>query len=175
MNNHSAKPPHANSYAHALIERLGLAPHPEGGHYRQTYRSSDMVATPRGPRPASTAIFFLLCAEERSHWHRIASDEMWYFHEGAPLEIWEIDEGGQLRTTQLDATKPQHCVPAGRWFGSRLAQGSNYALVSCGVAPGFVFEDFQLARSLDTLGLRPDLLERPDMRHQLEALLHPGA
>ncbi len=175
MTKDSSKLPQAKCPAEALIERLDLAPHPEGGHFRQTYCSSVQVDTPRGSRPASTAIFFLLSGDERSHWHRIASDELWYFHEGAPLEIWEIDEEGRLQTTTLCPDHPQYRVPAGRWFGSRLAEPDGYALVSCGVAPGFVFEDFELAGSIEALGLEPTALLSSDTRRQLEMLLHPEA
>lgn len=143
--------------AESLIEDLGLMPHPEGGHYRQTYSSAEQVATPRGLRPASTSILFLLRAGERSHWHRIASDELWYFHQGEPLEIWEIDETGALHITRLSQVAPQYCVKAGRWFASRLASDHGFALVSCGVAPGFDFADFELAACLEDLALSPAL------------------
>ncbi len=174
MADHSPNHHQAERLADALIHRLGLEPHPEGGHFRQTYCANTQVETPRGPRPASTAIFFLLHGTERSHWHRIASDEMWYFHEGMPLEVWEVSENGHLHVTRLDAESPQHCVPAGRWFGSRLAEGRGYALVSCGVAPGFVFEDFQLAGSIGTLGLHQAELDDPQVSQTVHSLLHPA-
>lgn len=146
-----------NLAADTLIADFALSPHPEGGHYRQTYRSDDLVETPRGPRPASTAILFLLRAGERSHWHRIASDELWYFHQGQPLEIWEIGEDGGLSVTRLSQAAPQHCVKAGRWFAARLASGQGFGLVSCGVAPGFDFADFELADCLEDLALTSSL------------------
>ena len=137
-----------------LIDRLGLCPHPEGGYFRETYRASEQVSTPWGPRAASTAILFLLPAGERSHWHRIRSDEAWHFHGGGGLLIHELSPSGQTRTTRLGmdlpaGEQPQHVVPAGRWFAAEPAAGSAWSLVSCTVAPGFDFSDFQLARSDD--------------------------
>ena len=133
-----------------LIERLAMQPHPEGGWYAETYRSEMMMETVRGPRPASTAIYFLLEEGQVSHLHRIASDELWHFYQGEALEIIEIDEVGQLIKTRLDAQQPQHLVKAGRWFGSKPLGA--FALVGCTVAPGFDFADFELA-SLNHLPL----------------------
>ena len=130
-----------------------MSPHPEGGWYAETYRSNLMVETARGPRPASTCIFFLLAEGQVSHLHRIQSDEMWHFYQGEALEIVELDKDGQLVRTQLDTNAPQHLVKAGRWFGSR-PMGA-YALVGCTVAPGFDFADFELA-SPDQLPNLPD-------------------
>ena len=133
-----------------LIERLRLAPHPEGGHYRETYRASLLVDTPWGPRPASTAILFLLKAEECSHWHRIRSDEAWHMHGGGTLLVHDISPNGTARTTRLgldlaSGEQPQHVVPAGHWFAAEPAKASAWSLVSCTVAPGFDFADFELA------------------------------
>ena len=133
-----------------LIDQLGLAPHPEGGHYRETYRASQLVDTPWGPRPASTAILFLLRAGECSHWHRIRSDELWHTHGGGALLVHDISPSGLARTTRLglDLSRgeiPQHVVPAGHWFAAEPANGSAWSLVSCTVAPGFDFADFELA------------------------------
>lgn len=155
--------------AESLIESFQLSPHPEGGHYRQTYRAQSQVETPRGPRPASTSILFLLKAGERSHWHRLASDELWYFHQGGAFEVWEIDEAGKLQISLLSQTSPQHFVPAGRWFASRLAMDAGFGLVSCGVAPGFDFADFELAPSIDALGLAP--LSDPELQTEVHRFL----
>jgi len=129
------------------VEALRLAPHPEGGFFRETYRSSATV----GDRNTSTAIYFLITAGNFSALHRIASDELWHFHAGQALEIVTIDPQGTRRDLRLGLDlerreRPQHHVLAGVWFGARLASaGSSYALVSCTVAPGFDFADFQLA------------------------------
>lgn len=143
-----------------IVRALGLGPHPEGGFYRETYRAplvlphAAIEATHGGARAASTAIHFLVPRGSFSALHRIASDEVWHFYAGAPLEIVEISASGVLRTTRLgnaltEGEIPQHVVPAGAWFGSRLAHGSeargDHALVGCTVAPGFDFADFELA------------------------------
>ncbi len=139
------------------IETLGLAPHPEGGFFRETYRADltlpkDVLPAPfGGARSASTAIYFLVTAGSFSALHRIAADELWHFHEGGALEIVTIDANGARRDLLLGldlarGERPQHVVAAGAWFGSRLARDEDaYALVSCTVAPGFDFADFELA------------------------------
>jgi predicted cupin superfamily sugar epimerase len=135
-----------------LIERLQLAPHPEGGHFRESYRAAETVgaaALPRrfnGARSISTAIYFLLEAGQCSHLHRIRSDEVWHFYAGDPLDVVEIDATGGLKTTRLGAGGVyQHVVPAAVWFGAIPAEGGRFALVGCTVAPGFDFADFELA------------------------------
>ena len=133
-----------------LIQHLKLQPHPEGGHYRETYRAREQVATPRGPRPASTAILFLLATGQCSHWHRIASDEAWHHHGGSGLLIYELCHAGRVRLTRLGLNlatgeRPQHVVPAGSWFAAEPVGESPWSLVSCTVAPGFDFADFELA------------------------------
>jgi predicted cupin superfamily sugar epimerase len=144
-----------------IIARLNLAPHPEGGYFRETYRASESVAgtaLPRrfgGARSISTAITFLLEAGQCSHLHRIKADEVWHFYAGDPLIVAEIDPAGRLKTTRLggdfDASAVfQHVVPAGSWFGATPAEGGRFApngftLVGCTVAPGFDFADFELA------------------------------
>jgi predicted cupin superfamily sugar epimerase len=135
-----------------LITRLHLQPHPEGGHYRETYRAAELVQTPRGARSASTAILYLLEAGERSSWHRIASDEAWHHHGGGGLLIHELGPEGQTRRTQLGldlerGEQPQHVVPAGSWFAAEPAGMGEWSLMSCTVAPGFDFADFELAQA----------------------------
>jgi predicted cupin superfamily sugar epimerase len=135
-----------------LIERLRLAPHPEGGYFRETYRAAESVgatALPRrftGERSISTAIYFLLEAGQCSHLHRIRSDEVWHFYAGDPLDVMEIDGAGELKVTRIGTGGVyQHVVPAGVWFGAAPAEGGRFALVGCTVAPGFDFADFELA------------------------------
>jgi predicted cupin superfamily sugar epimerase len=134
----------------ALIQQLGLQPHPEGGHYRETYRAREEVNTDRGLRPASTAILFLLATGEHSAWHRIRSDELWHHHAGGPLWIHELSGSGKVHSTRLGldlaaGESPQHVVPAGRWFAAEPATTDGWSLVGCTVAPGFDFADFELA------------------------------
>jgi predicted cupin superfamily sugar epimerase len=148
------------------IDTLKLEPHPEGGHFRETYRSS--VSIPRsalphsfgGERRASTAIYFLLQGEDFSAFHRIASDEMWHFYAGGPLLVHTIGLSGQTSEIRL-GPNPEHgevfqaVVPAGCWFGSSLAQPGTFALVGCTVAPGFDFSDFEMADQPSLLALYP--------------------
>lgn len=133
-----------------LIQRLELLPHPEGGHFRETYRASLTVPTAWGERAASTAIHYLLQAGEWSCWHRIRSDEAWHHHGGGSLLLYEINPSGRAGLTRLGldlaaGERPQHVVMAGCWFAATPAPGSTWSLVSCTVAPGFDFADFELA------------------------------
>lgn len=137
--------------ARTWIDDLGLQPHPEGGWYLETYRSRDVVETARGPRPASTAIFYLLERGEFSALHRIASDELWHHHAGGALDVVELraDEVvvHRLGSDRRAGERPQVVIPAGVWFGARPAADAAYALVGCTVAPGFDFADFEMARA----------------------------
>ena len=135
-----------------LISALQLTSHPEGGHYRETYRSSEQVQTSQGLRAASTAILFLLAAGEHSSWHRITSDEVWHHHGGGGLVIYELCGAGRTRCTRLgldleSGERPQHVVPAGSWFAAEPLGSCAWSLVSCTVAPGFDFRDFELAQA----------------------------
>jgi uncharacterized protein len=134
----------------ALIARLQLIPHPEGGYYRELYRSAQKVnpADGRGTRPALTSIYFLLPAGAVSRWHRVLSDEVWHFYEGAPLELWMTrPDRTSIEHHRLgalsDGHQPAVTVPAGWWQAAR-SEGS-YTLVGCTVGPGFDFADFVLA------------------------------
>ncbi|PZQ99724.1 MAG: cupin [Cereibacter sphaeroides] len=129
--------------ADRIIAKLELAPHPEGGWYRQTW-----VADGPG-RPSGTAILFLLKVNERSHWHRVDAAEIWHFHAGAPL-VLEMAEthagprrGLRLGADVLAGDAPQGIVPAGWWQAARPL--GCWSLVGCTVSPGFRFEGFELA------------------------------
>ena len=133
-----------------LIEALDLKPHPEGGHYREVFRSPDsVIAGSRGERPAITTIYFLLTASEYSSWHVVLSDEIWHYYEGDPLELLILDPD-TLDVTRLTlgpfdtGQEPVQAVPAGWWQAARPAGG--YTLVGCSVGPGFEFADFKLMR-----------------------------
>lgn len=138
------------------IKKLDLVTHIEGGSYSRTYAAplvipaAQLSAGHHGPRPASTAIYFLLEKNQFSAMHRIASDELWHFYYGDPLVVYDIDEKGQL-TEHLLGNNPdneesfQCLVSAGHWFGARLQSGGEYALAGCTVSPGFDFADFELA------------------------------
>ncbi|PJJ60542.1 cupin domain-containing protein [Hymenobacter chitinivorans] len=135
--------------AQAIIEKLQMLPHPEGGYYQETYRAAQIITTEKGVRNLSTAIHYLLEDADKSHFHRIQSDELWLFHQGQALEIVLIQHG-QLVTIALGndlerGEVPQAVVPAHTWFGARIKGGQGFALVSCTVAPGFDYQDFELA------------------------------
>ncbi|KAA0990514.1 cupin domain-containing protein [Dyadobacter aurulentus] len=139
------------------IDKYGLLPHPEGGYYAETYRAAETIDPQglpirfNGARSFSTGIYFLLESHHFSAFHRIQSDEMWHFYAGEALEIFVIDpETRELEIIRLGNNPDkgeafQAVVPAGKWFGSRPAKGSSYALVGCTVAPGFDFQDFEMA------------------------------
>lgn len=130
-----------------LADALDLAPHPEGGWYRQTWVSPETVALPDGRvRPTATLIYFLLPAGESSAWHQVRSDEIWLAHSGTVI----VQLGGsgaapadEVTTVVVDAEQPQGLVPAGVW--QRTVPAAEDALVSCLVSPGFDFADFELA------------------------------
>ncbi|MCJ8156450.1 cupin domain-containing protein [Sphingomonas sp. LaA6.9] len=131
--------------ARALIDRLGLQPHPEGGWYRETWRAE----APFGTRAAGTAILFLLEAGQRSHWHRVDAEELWFWHAGAPLTlaIAPADSGPvsalRLGPDVMRDENPQARVPTGQWQAAQADGG--WTLVSCVVVPGFEFSGFRLA------------------------------
>lgn len=136
--------------AEALVKTLGLSPHPEGGFYRETWRSPGTVQHPSGAaRAASTAIYFLLPAGTFSAFHRVSSDEAWHHYDGDPLDLHLLDERtGEHRTVVLGRAvergeRPQHVVPAGTWQAA-IARGDRFALCGCTVAPGFDFADFEM-------------------------------
>ena len=141
-----------------FIEHYKLLPHPEGGYYRETYRSAESIihtALPQrfnGKRSFSTAIYFLLEKGNFSAFHRIKSDECWHFYAGACLLVHVIHENGNPETIKLGSNilngeTFQFVVPAGCWFASEPAEESSFSFVGCTVAPGFDFADFELAEA----------------------------
>jgi predicted cupin superfamily sugar epimerase len=158
--------------ARELIERLQMQPHPERGYFVETYRSANDVgcATHPGQRSASTAIYYLVTAEQpATALHRLLSDEIFHLYEGGPLAILRLfPDGSWDRPTlglDLDAgQRPQIVIPAGTWFGAELDEGAEHCLVGCTVAPGFDFQDFELAQG-------PELAERyPQARKTIERM-----
>ncbi|MGD9539965.1 cupin domain-containing protein [Methylocystis sp.] len=132
-----------------IVRLLDLAPHPEGGFYRQTFRDSLSVG---GGRAASTAIYYLLPGGGVSHWHRVDAAEVWHYYAGAPLELKIAKQGAPVEILRLGfdlaaGERPQGVVPAGVWQSAQsLGQGPNeWTLVGCTVAPGFEFAGFELA------------------------------
>lgn len=140
------------------IDDLKLQPHPEGGFFAETYRSSITVQTERGERSASTAIHFLITPGSVSRLHRIMADELWHFYGGGPLNVIELVDG-KAKVTKIGITPgclPQYVVKAGTWFGSYPCEGFEYSLVGCTVAPGFEFQDFELASRAILLDAFPE-------------------
>ncbi len=136
--------------ASALIQELQLKEHPEGGYYRETFRSEqEIVMGEDCLRRTSTVIYYLLKEKDKSHFHRLKSDEAWFFHQGTSLVVQVLSQG-KLETILLgndlaNGEVPQVVLPANVWFAAKVADGRNFALVSCVVAPGFEFKDFELA------------------------------
>jgi predicted cupin superfamily sugar epimerase len=139
--------------ARELIERLGLAPHPERGYFVETYRSPLSLGNiPHGaPRAASTAIYFLVTsAQPTTYLHRLKSDELFHLYEGGPMDVLLLRDGdaGRVARLGLDVAageRPQLVIPAGTWFAVELAPEATHCLFGCTVAPGFDFADFELS------------------------------
>lgn len=139
-----------------LVKQLELLPHPEGGFYKETYRSSLTLSREclptgfNGERNIATGIYFLIEKGNFSALHKIKSDETWHFYAGDALEVIEISENGIVTITAIgpDILKGetfQYTVKANTWFGSRVRDGGGFSLVGCTVYPGFDFNDFEMA------------------------------
>jgi predicted cupin superfamily sugar epimerase len=148
------------------IERLQLRPHPEGGFFRESYRSAETISREHlparfaGDRAFSTAIFFLLEGDDFSALHRIKQDEVWHFYDGGPLTVVSIAPDGMLCSVNLgrDAAAGevlQAVVPAGYVFGARPSDPRTFSLVGCTVAPGFDFADFEIPSRQELIGRFP--------------------
>jgi len=149
-----------------LVKKLDLAPHPEGGYYKEVYRSEEKInqmGLPErfaGDRNFATSIYFLIEKNNFSALHKIKSDETWHFYYGDTLEVIEIDEEGNLNKTLVGNDLEQgevfqYTVKANTWFGSRVKQEGKFSLVGCTVAPGFDFEDFVMGERKDLIGWFP--------------------
>jgi len=155
------------------IEQLSLEKHPEGGWYREVYRSSENILSAGlparfdGERSFCTSIYFLLSGDEFSALHRIKQDELWHFYGGSGLTVHVIDKAGRYSQKKLGSKLDlgesfQHTVEAGDWFGASVS-ADGYALVGCTVAPGFDFADFEMPGRDYLLGLFPmhsDIIKR---------------
>lgn len=153
----------ATASADEVIEALGLVAHPEGGWFRETFRSPLAIedAAHLGARRASTAIYFLLKSDEFSAFHRVSSDEVWHHYLGDPLELSTIDAEGGVHVARLGSAlargeRPQAVVPGGCWQAARVAAGSaRFVLCGCTVAPGFEFSDFEMPPRAELRALFP--------------------
>ena len=149
-----------------LIEKLSLLPHPEGGYFRETYRSTLNIPAESlsegisDERSLATCIYYLLTHDDFSAFHRIKSDETWHHYSGEALTIYIIDIEGVLRTVTLGndiqaGQIPQCTIPAGCWFAAQLKNCSGYCLVGCTVYPGFDFRDFEMAQKEELIQRYP--------------------
>ena len=152
--------------AATLVEKYQLEKHPEGGYYKETFKSNVVLPSaslPKdfgGDRVCSTAIYFLLEQGQFSAFHKIKSDECWHFYTGQTLEIFVLFENGHLEIIKLGNDIEhgevfQYVVPANCWFASRPAAHSTFCFVGCTVAPGFDFKDFELAKKEDLIATYP--------------------
>ncbi|MBN1187645.1 MAG: cupin domain-containing protein [Bacteroidales bacterium] len=146
------------------IDKFKLLPHPEGGFFREVYRSEGII--PGGSvkdydedRNFATSIYFLLQSGDKSHFHRLKSDEIWYFHTGSPVKIHCISPDGKYEQIILgsETGEPgfQAKITAGTIFGAEVSESDSFTLISCMVAPGFDFEDFELMKRDEMLELYP--------------------
>lgn len=143
--------------AEQLIAKYELISHPEGGFYKQTYRSSELIVEKN--RAIATAIYYLLPKGEKSRLHRLKSDEMWHFYLGGPLTLIEITPSGEIVKTRLgqnilSGEVLQHLVTGGNWFGA-ISHKEQYSFVGCTVSPGFEFADFELADRRELISQYP--------------------
>lgn len=148
------------------IGKLKLVPHPEGGYFKETYRSEEILKSHHlpvrfaGDRSVSTSIYYLLENEQCSKLHRIKSDEMWHFYDGTGINIYSIDEKGNFTESKLglnidEEELPQVLIKAGDWFGAKISKPGSYSLAGCTVSPGFHFDDFELADRKNLLKVFP--------------------
>ena len=150
-----------------LIKQLNLSPHPEGGFFKELYRSTIRMTPGQLPygykseRRLATSIYYLLVKYQYSKFHRIRSDELWYFHKGSSLKIYEIDKEGNKHLHFLGINidkgeKPQVLIPAGNVFAAELMDKDTFGLFGCMVSPGFDYADFELFEENDLSNTYPE-------------------
>ncbi|MCH4822246.1 cupin domain-containing protein [Gramella lutea] len=153
-----------------IIKHLDLKPHPEGGFFRETYRSSGKInpesldGSYSGDRNYSTCIYFLLTSENNSAFHRIIQDEIWHFYNGSPIKLHTISEEGEynfyiIGRDVLKGEIPQLVVKGGDWFAAEVINENDFSLVGCTVSPGFNFKDFELPSRNELLQIFPEQRE----------------
>ena len=149
-----------------IIKKLDLKPHPEGGYFKETYRSSGEIATDSlgsnysGNRNHSTCIYFLLRSGNFSAFHKINQDEIWHFYDGSPILLHIISESGNytkhiIGKDVCNGQSPQLIVPGNHWFAAAVINKDDYSLAGCTVSPGFDFEDFTLPKRAELLAKFP--------------------
>jgi len=138
-----------------IIDKLDLLPHPEGGYYKEIYRSKGMIKSNNlgiefsGSRNYATSIYFMLTSDTFSAFHKINQDEIWHFYDGSPIELHVISDAGKYSQHTIgkdifNGEVPQLVVPANHWFAAKTIKDDDYSLVGCAVSPGFDFRDFNL-------------------------------
>lgn len=148
--------------AQQIIEKLKLEQHPEGGFFRETYRSVDEIdegnldSKYKGSRSYATCIYFLLTSDSFSAFHRIIQDEIWHFYDGSPLLLHIITNEGSYSSVIIgddiaNGETPQFVVPGGCWFAANVVNNDDYSLLGCTVSPGFDFRDFELPEQKELL------------------------
>ena len=142
------------------IKKLDMLPHPEGGYYKEVFKSKDLIKPEglsdrySGSRSAGTSIYFLLNGDNFSAFHRLQSDEIWHFYTGSSLTVYVINNDGELIEQKIGPNYEegevfQYVVPSNLWFASKCNDPEGYSLVGCTVSPGFEFEDFEMAKRED--------------------------
>ena len=141
----------------SIIKKLNLTPHPEGGYFKEIKRSNENIPCEslperyKGERSFYTTIYYMLVGKNKSHFHKVNSDETWYFHTGSSVTIHMLSETNGyskviLGNNVLENEHPQFTVPQGVWFGAELNDKNSFGLFSCNVAPGFEYADFELGK-----------------------------
>jgi len=157
-----------------IVNTLDLKPHPEGGFYKETYRSQGEINLDAlgeqysGKRNYSTCIYFMLTSGNFSAFHRIKQDEIWHFYKGSPISLHTISKEGNYQNLKIGnnldkGEVPQYVVPGGDWFAAEVEEKDSYALVGCTVSPGFDFDDFELTPREELLSKFPqhqDIIKR---------------
>ena len=149
-----------------LVKHFNMLPHPEGGYYKETYRSNGVIYSNsldpeyKGERNYSTCIYFLLTSDVFSAFHRIIQDEIWHFYDGSPIHLHLITKDGAYSKTVIgrdidQGEVPQFVVPGGAWFAATVVNPQDFSLIGCTVAPGFDFSDFELATRTELVNLFP--------------------
>jgi predicted cupin superfamily sugar epimerase len=141
------------------IQKLELQVHPEGGYYREIFRSDEMVNSDSHQQKAAyTSIYYLLDSETKSFCHRLKSDEVWYYHKGASVTLYLIDESGNWEIKVCGPNENEDLsviIPKNTWFGARVANLDSFVLVSCMVSPGFDFNDFEMIDRNELIEMYP--------------------
>lgn len=152
--------------AEKIATTLNMLPHPEGGYYKETYRSSGIINQETlgshfsGDRHYSTSIYFLLTSDTFSAFHRIKQDEIWHFYKGSPIKLHIISTNGVYKNiiigNDLERNEhPQYIVSAGDWFAAEVISNNSFSLLGCTVSPGFDFKDFQLGDKASLIATFP--------------------